>query len=67
MCPLLNKVEEYNHILKRLDKAEEYFKSLDERKLENIESSKAYMKMIELLHRANDLYMELSESNIIKR
>ncbi|WP_338659674.1 hypothetical protein QJR30_01600 [Paraclostridium sordellii] len=58
------KLEEYRKILARLDKAAEYFKTLENEKIESIESSKAYMKMVELIYRANELYVELSESNI---
>lgn len=59
-----SKLEEYKNILVRLENAEKYFKTLEEYQLDNIESSKAYLKMVELIYRANELYIELRESNI---
>lgn len=58
------KLEEYKIILSRLEKAEKYFKTLEVNQLDHIESSKAYLKMVELIHRANELYIDLRESNI---
>jgi len=58
------KLNEYEKILKRLDKAEVYFKTLEDSEVDSIESSKAYLKMVELIHRANELYIDLRESNI---
>lgn len=59
-----SKLEEYKNILVRLENAEKYFKTLEDYQLDNIESSKAYLKMVELIYRANELYIELRESNI---
>lgn len=59
-----NRIDEYKIILSRLEKAEKYFKDINNEQLDNIESSKAYLKMVKLIYRANELYIELRESNI---
>lgn len=59
-----NRIDEYKIILSRLEKAEKYFKEINNEQIDNIESSKAYLKMVELIYRANELYIELRESNI---
>lgn len=59
-----SKLQEYKNILVRLENAEKYFKTLEVNQLDHIESSKAYLKMVELIHRANELYIDLRESNI---
>lgn len=59
-----NRIDEYKIILSRLEKAEKYFKEINNEQLDNIERSKAYLKMVELIYRANELYIELRESNI---
>lgn len=58
------KLEEYNHILKRIDKASKYFKSLSDREIEAIEDTKEYQLLGQLIYRANELYIELREANI---
>lgn len=58
------KLEEYNHILKRIDKAYKYFKSLSDKEIECVEDTKEYQLLGQLIHRANELYIELRESNI---
>lgn len=58
------KLEEYNHILKRIDKASKYFKSLSDKEIEAIEDTKEYQLLGQLIHRANELYIELREANI---
>lgn len=58
------KLEEYNHILKRIDKAYKYFKSLSDKEIESIEYTKEYQLLGQLIYRANELYIELREANI---
>lgn len=58
------KLEEYNHILKRIDKASEYFSKLSDEEISNVEETKAYKLLGQLIYRANELYMELKEANI---
>lgn len=59
-----DKLREYKHILKRIDKAFEYFSKLSDKEIEVIEDTKEYQLLGQLIHRANELYVELREANI---
>ena len=59
-----DKIKEYKHILSRIDKASEYFSKLSDEELSNIEESKAYKLLGELIYKANELYVELKQNNI---
>lgn len=58
------KLEEYNHILLRLERAEAYFEALSDDEIDNIEDSKEYGALKEILYKANELHMELKENSI---
>lgn len=58
------KLEEYKHILKRIDKVYEYFSKLSYEEISNVEETKAYKLLGQLIYRANELYMEFKEANI---
>lgn len=59
-----DKLREYNHILSRIDKASEYFSKLSDDKLENVEETKEYKLLGQLINRANELFMELKEAGV---
>ena len=59
-----DKIREYKHILSRIDKASEYFSKLSDEELSNIEETKAYKLLGQLIYRANELYVQLKKNNI---
>lgn len=59
-----DKLKEYNHINSRIDKASIYFKNLRDEEIENIEDTKEYQLLVQLIYRANELYTELKTYNI---
>lgn len=59
-----DKVKEYNHVLSRIDKASEYFSRLSDDKLNNVEETKEYKLLGDLIYRANELYKEFIKAGI---
>ena len=57
-----SKLDEYNMILSRLDKASEYFSKLSDEEISNVEKTKEYKLLGDLIYKANELYMYLKSS-----
>lgn len=51
---------EFDVISQRIDKSEEYFSKLSDEAIENVEESKQYKALLELINRANELYLILN-------
>ena len=56
--------KQYIHNLKRLEKADEYFKSLSDEDYKNIEDKKPFILLQELLRETNDIYYKLKLQGI---
>lgn len=56
--------DQYIYNLKRLEKAEEYFKSLSDEDYMNIEDKKPFRLLQELLKETNDIYYKLKLQGI---
>lgn len=52
--------KEFDVISQRIDKSEEYFSKLSDEAIENVEESKQYKALLELINRANELYLILN-------
>jgi hypothetical protein len=52
--------QEYNAVVYRIDKSEEYFSNLSDDAIEIIEESKQYKALLELIVKANELYLILN-------
>jgi hypothetical protein len=52
--------QEYNAVVYRIDKSEEYFSNLSDDAIEIVEESKQYKALLELIVKANELYLILN-------
>lgn len=58
------KIKEFEVILTRLEKASKYFTELNDEKISKLEESKEWKVYINLVHRANYLYLELEKEGV---
>jgi len=56
-------IQEYNAVLLRIDKSDEYFSNLSDEAIENVEESKEYKVLLKLIKRASELYLMLNQVN----
>jgi hypothetical protein len=52
--------QELDVISQRIDKSEEYFSNLSDEEIENVEKSKQYKVLLDLIDRGNELYLILN-------
>jgi len=52
--------QEYNAVVYRIDNSEEYFSNLSDDAIEIVEESKQYKALLELIVKANELYLILN-------
>lgn len=52
--------QKYNAVVYRIDKSEEYFSNLSDDAIEIVEESKQYKTLLELIVKANELYLILN-------
>ncbi|WP_315166787.1 hypothetical protein [Metaclostridioides mangenotii] len=52
--------QEYNEVVYRIDNSEEYFSNLSDDAIEIVEESKQYKALLELIVKANELYLILN-------
>ena len=52
--------QELDVISQRIDKSEEYFSNLSDEEIENVEESKQYKVLLDLIDRGNILYLILN-------
>lgn len=52
--------QELDVISQRIDKSEEYFSNLSDEEIENVEESKQYKVLIDLIDKGNILYLILN-------
>ncbi|GAA0236969.1 hypothetical protein [Metaclostridioides mangenotii] len=52
--------QELDVISQRIDKSEEYFSNLSDEEIENVEESKQYKVLLDLIDRGNKLYLILN-------
>jgi len=57
--------QEYNAVVYRIDKSEEYFSNLSDDAIEIVEESKQYKALLELIVKANELYLILNSVDSI--
>jgi hypothetical protein len=58
---MYSNIQEYRDLLKRLDDAERYFLSLSDSDIENIEDSKNYIVLKQILHRLCELHLLIKD------
>ncbi|MBU5308519.1 hypothetical protein KQI18_12100 [Clostridioides mangenotii] len=52
--------QKYNAVVYRIDNSEEYFSNLSDDAIEIVEESKQYKALLELIVKANELYLILN-------